>query len=155
MRRVKSQNTSPEIKVRSILHSLGYRFRLHHKDLPGSPDIVLPKHRKAIFVHGCFWHRHRRCSNATTPSSRQEYWLPKFARTIERDRLNQEKLQSLGWRVHVIWECETKKPHDLRFKIQSFFDKEYCPEQNKPILAKAAEKAEAHYCRKKELFNKD
>jgi len=108
MRRVRSADTMPERKVRSLLHKLGFRFRLHQNDLPGKPDIVLPKHRTVIFVHGCFWHRHQGCPRATTPASRQEYWLPKFSRTVERDRKNQEELQRQGWNIIVVWECETK-----------------------------------------------
>ena len=108
MRRVRSTNTTPEKKVRSLLHKLSFRFRLHRNDLPGKPDIVLPKHCTVIFVHGCFWHRHQGCPRATTPSSRQEYWLPKFGRTVERDKKNQQLLGQKGWNVVVVWECETK-----------------------------------------------
>ena len=108
MRRVRSVNTAPEIKVRSLLHRLGFRFRLHRKDLPGNPDIVLPKHSAVIFVHGCFWHRHPGCSRTTTPASHRDYWLPKFSRTVERDFKNQEQLRSSGWKVVVVWECELK-----------------------------------------------
>ncbi len=108
MRRVRSADTTPERKVRSLLHKLGLRFRLHRSDLPGKPDIVLPKHRTVVFVHGCFWHRHQGCPHATTPASRQEYWLPKFRRTVERDKKNQEELHRQGWNVVVVWECEMK-----------------------------------------------
>jgi DNA mismatch endonuclease (patch repair protein) len=108
MRRVRSTDTTPERKVRSLLHKLGFRFRLQRRDLPGKPDIVLPKRRTVIFVHGCFWHRHPGCSRATTPSSSQEYWLPKFRRTIERDKKNQDELRRQGWNVIVVWECEVK-----------------------------------------------
>ncbi|MDO8722089.1 MAG: very short patch repair endonuclease [Syntrophales bacterium] len=108
MSRVRSTDTTPEKKIRSILHKLGYRFRLHRHDLPGTPDIVFPKHRAVIFVHGCFWHRHQGCPHATTPASRQEYWLPKFGRTAARDGKNQKELRQLRWNVIVVWECETK-----------------------------------------------
>ncbi len=108
MRRVRSTDTTPEKAVRSLLHRLGFRFRLHRRDLPGNPDIVLPKYRTVIFVHGCFWHRHIDCNRASTPTSRREYWLPKFQRTVDRDRCNQEELRRTGWHVIVIWECELK-----------------------------------------------
>lgn len=108
MRRVRSKNTTPERKVRSLLHRLGFRFRLHLKDLPGKPDIVLPKHSSVIFVHGCFWHRHPGCPRATTPAANQDYWLPKFKKTVERDKRNQIELRRRGWRVTVVWECELR-----------------------------------------------
>jgi DNA mismatch endonuclease, patch repair protein len=113
MQRIRSEDTKPEKIVRSLLHQLGFRFRLHRKKLPGSPDIVLPKYQSVIFVHGCFWHRHPGCSRATTPRTRQEYWLPKFRRTVERDRKNQNELRELGWNVIVIWECEIRKSEEL------------------------------------------
>ena len=106
MSAIKSKNTKPEIKVRKILHSMGYRFRLHKKDLPGSPDIVLPKYKTVIFVHGCFWHRHENCKYASTPKTRQEFWEAKFRENINRDKLNQENLSSKGWKIIVVWECE-------------------------------------------------
>jgi DNA mismatch endonuclease, patch repair protein len=142
MRRVKSTNTSPELKVRSLLHRLGFRFRLHRKDLPGSPDIILPKHRTAIFVHGCFWHRHAGCHNASTPSSRQEYWMPKFLRNVERDRKNQEKLRLEGWQVIVVWECETRDLEKLEQRMSGLFSCGPLAEQWLiPSLAMAAEKS--------------
>ena len=113
MRLVHSTDTAPEKKVRSLLHRLGFRFRLHRRDLPGKPDIVLPKHLAVVFVHGCFWHRHPGCPRATTPASRQEYWQPKFIRTVERDKKNQEELSQRGWTVVVVWECETKDLSNL------------------------------------------
>ena len=108
MSAIKSKNTKPEIKVREILHSMGYRFRLHRKDLPGSPDIVLPKYKTVIFVHGCFWHRHENCKYASTPKTRQEFWEAKFRENINRDKLNQENLSSKGWKIIIVWECEIK-----------------------------------------------
>jgi DNA mismatch endonuclease, patch repair protein len=117
MRQVHSTDTTPERKVRSLLHKLGCRFRIHRPDLPGKPDIVLPRRRTVIFVHGCFWHRHQGCPHATTPASRQEYWLPKFRRTVDRDRKNQEELRERGWNVVVVWECETKDLKKLAEKI--------------------------------------
>ncbi|MBP0439560.1 very short patch repair endonuclease [Tianweitania sediminis] len=108
MGRVGSRNTSPELRVRSVAHSLGLRFRLHKKDLPGRPDIVFPKHKLAIFVHGCFWHRHSGCRKASNPRSSVEFWQSKFAANVARDARAVQDLEELGWRVAVIWECETR-----------------------------------------------
>ena len=108
MSAIKSKNTKPEIKVRKLLHAMGYRFRLHRKDLPGSPDIVLPKYKTVIFVHGCFWHRHKNCKYASNPKTRQEFWEAKFRENINRDKLNQENLSSKGWKIIIVWECEIK-----------------------------------------------
>lgn len=113
MSRIRSKDTSPEKVVRSFLHHAGYRFRLHVKILPGSPDIVLPKYRTAIFVHGCFWHRHKRCKYAYTPKSRIEFWQAKFRENVERDKLKKKKLEDFGWQVMTIWECETKDADKL------------------------------------------
>ena len=113
MSRIKGRDTKPEIRVRSLLHQMGYRFRLHRKDLPGKPDIVLPKYDTVVFVHGCFWHRHPDCQYAYTPKSRVEFWNRKFARNVERHEEVEEQLTQLGWRVIVIWECETKDPESL------------------------------------------
>lgn len=122
MRSVKRAHTGPEIRVRQALHALGLRFRLHRRDLPGSPDIVLPRFRTAVFVHGCFWHRHLNCRYATTPKSRQDYWLPKFEANVERDARKEAQLQNLGWRVLVIWECETKTREVLKARLRLEFD---------------------------------
>ncbi|WP_159849416.1 very short patch repair endonuclease [Brevundimonas sp. G8] len=108
MRSVGDKNTAPELKVRSALHKAGYRFRLHRKDLPGSPDIVLPSRKAVVFVHGCFWHRHAGCRYSSNPSTRADFWRLKFARNVERDRRNIGDLEKAGWSVHVVWECETK-----------------------------------------------
>ena len=108
MSAIKSKNTRPEIVVRKLLHSMGYRFRLHRKDLPGSPDIVLPKYKTAIFVHGCFWHRHENCKYASTPKTRSEFWESKFEGNIKRDKINQTNLIKLGWKIIIIWECQLK-----------------------------------------------
>ena len=105
----KSRDTKPEIQVRKLLHSLGYRFRIQRKDLPGKPDIVLPKYRTAIFVNGCFWHRHEGCKYASTPSTNSEFWEKKFAANVERDARNYAVLKALGWHVVIIWECEVKE----------------------------------------------
>ena len=117
MRRVQSADTSPERKTRSLLHGLGFRFRLYRNDLPGKPDIVLPKFRTVLFVHGCFWHRHSDCPRATTPAANQGYWLPKFERTIRRDRQNQKELRKLGWRVIIVWECELKNIEKIKHRL--------------------------------------
>ena len=121
MSAIKSKNTKPEIKVRKVLHSMGYRFRLHSKDLPGSPDIVLPKYKTVIFVHGCFWHRHENCKYASAPKTRQEFWNKKFKENIKRDSEIQDKIKNLNWRSVVIWECETKNIENLRDKIIDVF----------------------------------
>lgn len=116
MRAVKAKNTSPEKRVRSVAHSLGLRFRLHRSDLPGSPDLLFPRRRTALFVHGCFWHRHEACPKATTPKTNTDYWNRKFKRNVERDRENEKKLEEYGWKVLIIWECETK----TRESIEAF-----------------------------------
>ena len=121
MSAIKSKNTKPEIAVRKLLHSMGYRFRLHRKDLPGSPDIVLPKYKTVIFVHGCFWHRHENCKYASTPKTRQEFWEAKFRENINRDKLNQENLSSKGWKIIIVWECEIK---DKDFDLNRLFKNE-------------------------------
>ena len=120
MSAIKSKNTKPEIKVRKVLHSMGYRFRIHAKDLPGSPDIVLPKYKTVIFVHGCFWHRHENCKYASTPKTRQEFWEAKFRENINRDKLNQENLSSKGWKIIIIWECEIK---NKKINLEKIFKK--------------------------------
>jgi DNA mismatch endonuclease (patch repair protein) len=120
MSRVRSKNTGPEIAVRRLLHGLGYRFRLHRSDLPGKPDIVLPKYKTVVFVHGCFWHRHVGCKKTTTPKSRLEFWADKFERNIERDKRNRRFLTKLGWRVLVVWQCEARSPNRLARKVKRF-----------------------------------
>ena len=114
MSAIKSKNTKPEIVVRKILHSMGYRFRLHGKDLPGSPDIILPKYKTVIFVHGCFWHRHENCKYASTPKTRPKFWESKFGANIKRDKISQKNLIKLGWKIIIVWECELKKTHYLK-----------------------------------------
>ncbi len=109
MAAIKSKNTKPEIAVRKLLHSLGYRFRLHRKDLPGSPDIVLPKYKTVIFVHGCFWHRHENCKYATSPKTREEFWENKFNANIKRDLEVQKEIKNIGWKSIILWECEINK----------------------------------------------
>ena len=109
MSRIKGKDTKIEVEVRKYLFSKGYRFRKNDKRYPGKPDIVLPKYHVAIFVHGCFWHRHEGCKDATIPKTRTEFWLEKFVKNVKNDQIKQEKLRELGWKVIVIWECELKK----------------------------------------------
>ena len=108
MSKVRGRDTKPEMKVRRRLHALGYRYRLQAKELPGRPDIVFRPRRKAIFVHGCFWHRHEGCRYASTPKTRTEFWEEKFRQNIERDDRNEKALSKLGWKTLIIWECQLK-----------------------------------------------
>jgi DNA mismatch endonuclease, patch repair protein len=110
MSRVRGKHTTPEMRVRKAAHALGLRFRLHRKDLPGKPDLVFPRHRVALFVHGCFWHRHSHWPKASMPKSRTDYWKKKFAENVRRDKNAIGALQTLGWHPVTIWECETKLP---------------------------------------------
>lgn len=119
MSRVKNKNTRPELLVRSLLHRIGYRFRLHRRDLPGSPDIVLPKHRKAIFVHGCFWHGHD-CPKGKRPKTNREFWEAKLDLNIDRDRQNLEDLKRNGWEALTVWECELKDLEVAQIKLHRF-----------------------------------
>ena len=122
MSRIRGTNTKPEIFLRSLLHRSGYRFRLHDKNLPGKPDIVLPRYRTIIFVNGCYWHRHEGCSKATTPKTRTDFWSSKFNKTVERDRRKTEELVSLGWQVITVWECELiQKSSEVIKKIEQQF----------------------------------
>ncbi len=122
MASIRSKGMKPELAVRKAAHALGFRFRLHRKDLPGKPDLVFPKYRAAIFVHGCFWHQHPepRCLDGLPPKSNLGYWGPKLARNLERDAGSQAALQGMGWRTLVIWECETKDAEGLAAKIAGF-----------------------------------
>ncbi|MBI1400236.1 very short patch repair endonuclease [Hyphomonas sp.] len=113
MRGIKQKNTKPEFHVRKALHRAGYRFRLHRKDLPGRPDIVLPKYGIVIMVNGCFWHQHAECKEGRLPTSNQEYWVPKLARNVERDREKSEALAALGWNVLTVWACTANNPEAL------------------------------------------
>jgi DNA mismatch endonuclease (patch repair protein) len=121
MRAVKQAHTGPELVVRRLLHGLGLRFRLQQRGLPGRPDIVLAKHRTAIFVHGCFWHRHEGCPKATMPKTRVEFWREKFNRNVARDRMIEQTLVRSGWRVLTIWECETGRPEKLTKQLRALF----------------------------------
>lgn len=120
MRAIRSKGMKPEMLVRRLVYSLGYRFRLHRKDLPGKPDLAFIGRRKAILVHGCFWHQHPECREGRPPSSNQEYWGPKLRRNVERDRHNLEDLARKGWETLVVWECETKDREALRTALADF-----------------------------------
>jgi DNA mismatch endonuclease (patch repair protein) len=120
MASVKGRDTKPERIVRSLLHALGYRFRLHRKDLPGKPDIVLPKHKKVVYVHGCFWHGHPSCPRAARPTSNVEFWNRKLDGNIARDAAAQRALLKLGWRHLVVWQCETRDLHSLALRLENF-----------------------------------
>jgi DNA mismatch endonuclease, patch repair protein len=120
MRSIRKTDTSPEIAVRRIIHGMGLRYRLHVRALPGTPDIVLPRLRKVVLVHGCFWHQHAGCRLARVPRSRPEYWISKLARNQERDEVTEKALAALGWQVLVIWECQIGNPKQLRCELARF-----------------------------------
>jgi len=120
MSRIRATNTAPERIVRSLLHRMGYRFRLHRKDLPGKPDIVLPRHNTIIFVHGCFWHQHKGCKYAYLPKTKQDFWIKKLNANADRDKSVIKRLKKSGWRILIIWECETKEIAALENTIRSF-----------------------------------
>ena len=122
MGRVRGRDTAPELAVRRVAFGIGLRFRLHRRDLPGTPDLVFPKHRVAMFVHGCFWHQHRGCNRAGIPKSRTAYWKNKLSGNVARDGVAAVKLRAAGWRVETIWECETKDRHSLEERIRLLFD---------------------------------
>ncbi|MCU9840541.1 DNA mismatch endonuclease Vsr [Ruegeria sp. WL0004] len=128
MSRIRSSNTAPEIALRRAMHAIGFRFRLHSKGLPGKPDIVLPRHKTVIFVHGCFWHRHSGCKIATTPKTNTEFWVEKFDRNVVRDARTREQLEGLGWRVIVVWECELRSANQVAGAVRRVVD-EICPER--------------------------
>jgi len=117
MGRIKNKNTEPEVIVRRLLHNQGFRFRLHTKNLPGSPDIVLPKYKTVIFVHGCFWHRHSHCADATTPKTRTDFWESKFLENINRDKKNHAALLATGWKVLIVWSCEVRNTSQLLMRL--------------------------------------
>lgn len=120
MSRIRGKDTGPELRVRQLAHALGFRFRLHRRDLPGSPDLVFASRRKAIFVHGCYWHRHTGCRYAYSPKSNKEFWQAKFAANVARDQIATKVLRELGWQVLVIWECETRDAEALRSRLAGF-----------------------------------
>jgi DNA mismatch endonuclease (patch repair protein) len=120
MSRVKGCDTRPEMRVRSLLHRLGFRFRLHRRDLPGCPDVVLKRHKSVIFVHGCFWHGHQNCRRSARPSTNTAFWNRKLSGNIQRDRRNRQALLDAGWNVLVVWECETKDEETLKRRLEDF-----------------------------------
>jgi DNA mismatch endonuclease (patch repair protein) len=122
MARVQGKNTGPEMRVRRIAHRMGLRFRLHRDDLPGKPDLVFPRHRVVVFVHGCFWHRHTDCSRASMPATRQEFWEAKFDENVARDTKQQNALAVLGWTVLVLWECELKDESNIEERLRAATD---------------------------------
>ena len=118
MSRIKGKNTSPEVKVRSFLHKMGFRYRLHKKNLPGVPDLTLTKYKAVIFIHGCFWHQHYGCKHSGIPLSTQNYWEPKLKKTIKRDQEHQKIYEKMGWRVLIIWECEVSEENLKKLAIK-------------------------------------
>ena len=120
MRRIRSKNTGPEMALRRLIHRLGYRFRLHKKDLPGKPDLVFSSRRKVIFVHGCFWHQHAGCREGRIPGTRREYWEGKLRRNRTRDAENQARLEESGWRVFTVWECSLRNEKELVRNLRRF-----------------------------------
>lgn len=123
MRSVRTKNTTAELRVRQALHAAGFRFRLHKKELPGTPDIVLPRYKMCIFVNGCFWHGHEGCSKSALPNTRREFWAKKIEANQERDRIVREDLKKTGWKVEVVWECRTKSNDCLSMVIQEIVSK--------------------------------
>lgn len=122
MRRVRAADTKPEMVVRRLIHGMGYRYRLHGKDLPGKPDIVFRGRKKVIFVHGCFWHRHSNCNLARIPKSRRDFWVPKLEGNRKRDLRNQRALSAMGWKYLVIWECEIRDREAVAEKVRRFLE---------------------------------
>ena len=120
MRLIRKINTGPEVRVRRVAHALGFRFRLHRVDLPGTPDLAFPGLRKVVFVHGCFWHQHPGCKLARQPKSRLDYWLPKLRRNQERDRERLEELTPMGWKVLIVWECEARSTEATAVALRQF-----------------------------------
>ncbi|RVA06534.1 very short patch repair endonuclease [Mesorhizobium sp. M7A.F.Ca.US.001.02.1.1] len=122
MGRIKGKDTKPEMAVRKLAHAMGYRFRLHRRDLPGKPDLVFPSRNTVIFVHGCFWHRHEGCKCCYSPKSNVEFWQGKFNHNIARDERVLGELQDLGWKVAVVWECEVDDLPGLKSKLQAYLE---------------------------------
>ena len=122
MSHVSGKNTKPELMVRSLLHNMGYRFRLHRNDLPGKPDITLPKYKKIILVHGCFWHGHTDCPRAKRPTTNKNFWREKLDKNIERDKTIIDNLKHLGWDILTVWTCEVNDTDKLKDKLLSFLE---------------------------------
>lgn len=122
MRKIKDRDTAPELLVRRLVHGMGYRYRLHQKDLPGKPDLVFRSRRKVIFVHGCFWHQHKNCRDGRIPRSNINYWSPKLNRNVQRDAVVKLALEEMGWDAMVVWQCQTKDLNVARENIKAFLD---------------------------------
>lgn len=133
MSKVRGKDTTPEMRVRRLLHAMGIRYRLHDSKLPGKPDIVMKSRNKAIFVHGCFWHRHPGCKMATTPKSKIDFWTEKFDQNVRRDENARKALEDGGWEVLTVWECETKKPGLLENILRNFLEREPTPPPSRPV----------------------
>lgn len=126
MGRIRSKDTKPEISVRRMLHGMGYRFTVNgpkNRKLPGKPDIVLPKYKTVVFVHGCFWHRHKGCKVASNPKTNKRFWQEKFARNVARDRKSVRELKRLGWNTLIVWECEVGKPEKVCKRLKRMIDR--------------------------------
>jgi len=121
---VRAKDTKPEMVVRRLVHAMGYRYRLHVRDLPGNPDMVFPSRNKVVFVHGCFWHRHGACKNTRWPKSKLDFWRPKLEQNHRRDKINRRRLGKLGWKVLVIWECQLSKLATVTERLRSFLETE-------------------------------
>ena len=130
MSRIRATNTKPELLVRSLIHKMGYRYRLHVRELPGCPDIVLPRLKCVVFVHGCFWHQHRGCALAYCPKTRKAFWRSKFKGNVARDRKQLHALAELGWRVLVVWECELRNIDPIAMKLRSFLSGQRVSDQH-------------------------
>ena len=124
MSRVRSKDTKPEMLVRSLIHKMGYRYRLHARDLPGKPDIVLPSRGKIIFVHGCFWHRHGTCKNTRWPKSKLDFWKPKLEANHNRDKAVRRSLRGMGWKLMVVWECQLANAAKVVIRLRRFLEDE-------------------------------
>jgi len=120
MSRIRGTDTKPEMFVRRLVHGMGYRYRLHRRDLPGTPDLVFPSRRKVVFVHGCFWHRHHGCRFAYEPKTRRKFWMAKFEQNVKRDQAAKAALQKRGWDVMIVWECEIRNIEDTRSHLRQF-----------------------------------
>jgi DNA mismatch endonuclease, patch repair protein len=120
---VRTKHTEPELRVRSVAQKAGYSFTLHREDLPGKPDIVFPRFKSVVFVHGCFWHRHKRCPKSALPATRQEFWTAKLSRNVVRDTENKRKLRRFGWRVLVVWECQTRDGDVVAQRLNRFLER--------------------------------
>jgi DNA mismatch endonuclease (patch repair protein) len=154
MSRIKSRHTKPEVIVRSLLHRSGYRFKINDSKLPGRPDIVLPKYKTVIFVHGCFWHRHENCPKATTPGTNKEYWTKKFRNNVWRDNEVKKELEKLKWRIVIIWECEVMNDplsvlNEIVCKLEKDVSKGYSIELDRNKILKLAEKRSKYLINRK------